>query len=405
MIAPELGNTINGMSAAASAAAITQHAFSNSWEALADQVLDGRGVSREQALGILESRDEALLDLVSAAFRIRSKYFGKTVQLYFLMNAKSGLCPEDCHYCSQSKISDAEIPKYTILNREKLLDGARVAAERQSKTYCIVISGRAPNEREIRAIETIVPEIKRTYGLNICACLGLLNESQAMRLAAAGVDKVNHNLNTSREYYSEICTTHTYDDRVETLKNVRKAGLQLCSGGIIGMGESKNDIVEMAFSLRELGVESIPLNFLHAIEGTPLEQKEYLNPRDCVRALAMFRFVNPQSELRIAGGRERHLRSLQPLGLYIANSLFVGDYLTTQGQAPTEDYQMIADLGFEITGQAVTESPVSGQPQTKAGCGGGGCSSVGSSCSEPVGTTGPVFGSQGSCQTREGGCS
>jgi biotin synthase len=401
MIAPELGNTIDGMSAAAT----TQHAFSKPWEALADQVLDGRGVSREQALCILESRDEALLDLVSAAFRIRSKYFGKTVQLYFLMNAKSGLCPEDCHYCSQSKISDAEIPKYTILNREKLLDGARVAAQRQSKTYCIVISGRAPNEREIRAIETIVPEIKQTYGLNICACLGLLNESQAMRLAAAGVDKVNHNLNTSREYYSEICTTHTYDDRVETLKNVRKAGLQLCSGGIIGMGESKKDIVEMAFSLQELGVESIPLNFLHAIEGTPLQQKEYLNPRDCLRALAMFRFVNPQSELRIAGGRERHLRSLQPLGLYIANSLFVGDYLTTQGQAPTEDYQMIADLGFEITGQAVTENPVSGQPQIKAGCGGGGCSSVGSSCSEPVGTASPDFGSQGGCQTRQGGCS
>ena len=327
------------------------------WKLLAERVLDGGSISRSEALAILDSHDDELLDLVAAAFNLRHKYFGKTVQLYFLMNAKSGLCPEDCHYCSQSKISDAPIPKYSILNREKLLDGARLAAERQSKTYCIVISGRAPNEREIKAIETIVPEIKQQYGLNICACLGLLTESQAQRLAAAGVDKVNHNLNTSQDYYKEICTTHTFEDRLETLKNVRKAGLQLCSGGIIGMGESRKDIVDMAFSLRELSVESIPLNFLHAIDGTPMQHKEYLTPRDCIRALAMVRFVNPSSELRIAGGRERHLRSLQPLGLYIANSLFVGDYLTTQGQAPSEDYQMIQDLGFEITGQAISPSP------------------------------------------------
>jgi biotin synthase len=319
----------------------------------ARDVISGHPIDRRQALAILDSDDDELMDILSAANRIRRHYFGKTVQLYFLMNAKSGLCPEDCHYCSQSKISDAPIPKYTILSREKLLDGARVAAERQSKTYCIVISGRAPNEREIKAIETIVPEIKQKYGLNICACLGLLDESQAQRLAAAGVDKVNHNLNTSRDYYEKICTTHTFEDRLETLRNVRKAGLQLCSGGIIGMGESRRDIVEMAFSLRELSVESIPLNFLHAIDGTPLEQKEYLSPRDCLRALAMFRFVNPTSELRIAGGRERHLRSLQPLGLLVANSIFVGDYLTTQGQPPQEDYQMIQDLGYEITGQAM----------------------------------------------------
>jgi biotin synthase len=324
-----------------------------SWSLWASDVLAGHAIDRTQALAILNSSDDELMDVLSAANRIRRHHFGKTVQLYFLMNAKSGLCPEDCNYCSQSKISDAPIPKYNILSRDKLLDGARVAAERQSKTYCIVISGRAPNEREMKAIETIVPEIKQKYGLNICACLGLLDESQAQRLAACGVDKVNHNLNTSREYYEKICTTHTFEDRMETLRNVRKAGLQLCSGGIIGMGEAREDIVEMAFSLRDFSVESIPLNFLHAIDGTPLERQEYLSPSDCLRALAMFRFVNPSSELRIAGGRERHLRSLQPLGLLVANSIFVGDYLTTQGQPPQEDYQMIQDLGYEITGQAL----------------------------------------------------
>lgn len=347
-------------------------AASTNWQSLATKVLEGYEISKPEALAILESSDEQLMEIVGAAFEIRRKHFGKTVQLYFLMNAKSGLCPEDCHYCSQSKISDAPIPKYNILSRDKLLEGARLAAERQSKTYCIVISGRAPNEREIQAVEKIVPEIKQKYGLNICACLGLLNETQAKRLAAAGVDKVNHNLNTSEDYYKEICTTHTFEDRVETLKNVRKAGLQLCSGGIIGMGESRQDIVDMAFSLKDLSVESIPLNFLHAIDGTPMQQQEYLTPRDCLRALAMFRFVNPSSELRIAGGRERHLRSLQPLGLMIANSLFVGDYLTTQGQAPSEDYRMIEDLGFEITGQASLPSESSACGDS-SGCQTGAC--------------------------------
>ncbi len=327
------------------------------WSHLAQSVLDGRAVTSEEALSILKSPDSELLSVVAAASILRRHYFGNTVQLYFLMNAKSGLCPEDCNYCSQSKLSTAEIPKYTILSREKLLDGAKAAFERKSKTYCMVISGRAPNEREMKAVESIVPEIKEKFGLNICACLGLLSPEQAARLKAAGVDKVNHNLNTSAEYYAQICTTHTYEDRINTLRNVRQAGMELCSGGIIGMGESQSDIVQMAMELRELKVESIPLNFLHAVDGTPLERKEYLSPRDCLRALCMFRFVNPSSELRIAGGRERHLRSLQPLGLQVANSIFVGDYLTTKGQLPEQDYQMIEDLGMEVTGHPESSVP------------------------------------------------
>jgi biotin synthase len=268
------------------------------------------------------------------------------------MNAKSGLCPEDCHYCSQSKISEAEIPRYNLLNREQLLAGAAAAAERQAKTYCIVISARGPNEREIAAIEAIVPEIKRRYGLDICACLGLLTPAQADRLAACGVNRVNHNLNTSAERYGEICTTHTYEDRVNTLRAVRNAGMELCSGGIIGMGEKPRDIVSMAMELRELGVESIPVNFLNPIEGTPLAgslDQTGLTPNHCLKVLAMFRLVNPSRELRIAGGRELHLRSLQPLGLYAANSIFVGDYLTTRGQLPEADYAMLRDMGFEVT--------------------------------------------------------
>ena len=321
----------------------------NKWLQLASQVLDGVDVSFEQAEEILASPNDELLDLVAAAFRLRHRYFGKTVQLYFLVNAKSGLCPEDCGYCSQSKISSAPIEKYRMLSADQLLEGARVAAERQSKTYCIVISGRAPSEREMTAVETVVPRIKKELGLKICACLGLLTPEHAARLKTCGVDRVNHNLNTGEEHYAEICSTHTYQDRLQTLNNVRDAGLELCSGGIIGLGESHRDLVSMAMDLRALKTESIPLNFLHAIEGTPLQNRNDLTPQDCLRALCMMRFVNPSSELRIAGGREKHLRSLQPLGLYVANSLFVGDYLTTKGQPPEADYQMVKDLGFEVT--------------------------------------------------------
>tara|TARA_B100000686_G_scaffold322603_1_gene376572 strand:+ start:1693 stop:2727 length:1035 start_codon:yes stop_codon:yes gene_type:complete len=323
---------------------------SQDWQQLASRVLsEDHKVTRDEALAILRSSDDEILDLMSAAFRLRQKYFGKTVQLYFLMNAKSGLCPEDCTYCSQSKISDAEIPKYNILSRDKLLDGARLAAEQGAKTYCIVISARAPSEREISAVETIVPEIKQQYDIDICACLGLLDDDQAQRLRAAGVNRVNHNLNTSESHYSEICTTHTYQDRVETLQAVSRAGMEMCSGGIIGMGEADEDVVDMAISLRDLGVHSVPLNFLNPIDGTPLAGTDDLTPMYCLKALAMYRFVNPETELRIAGGREIHLGNLQSLALYAANSVFVGDYLTTQGQAPEEDYRMVEELGFEVT--------------------------------------------------------
>ena len=323
---------------------------SQKWQQMASRVLsEDHKVTRDEALAILQSNDDEILDLISAAFRLRQRYFGKTVQLYFLMNAKSGLCPEDCTYCSQSKISDAEIPKYNILSRDKLLDGARLAAEQGAKTYCIVISARAPSEREISAVETIVPEIKQQYDLDICACLGLLDDDQAQRLRAAGVNRVNHNLNTSESHYSEICTTHTYQDRIETLQAVSRAGMEMCSGGIIGMGEAGEDVVDMAISLRDLGVHSVPLNFLNPIDGTPLAGTDDLTPIYCLKALAMYRFVNPQTELRIAGGREIHLGNLQSLALYAANSVFVGDYLTTQGQAPEEDYRMVEELGFEVT--------------------------------------------------------
>lgn len=318
------------------------------WHALAAKVLAGDLLEKSEALQVLDCPDEEILNLVAATYAVRRKHFGNKVQCYFLMNAKSGLCPEDCHYCSQSKISDAEIPKYNLLTEEKILAGAKLAAEQNAKTYCMVISARGPNEREMKAVTSLVPKIKEQYPLKICACLGLLSDDQAQRLKACGVDRVNHNLNTSERHYGEICTTHTYQDRVETLQAVRKAGMELCSGGILGMGEQSEDVVDMAIALRDLQVTSIPVNFLNPIEGTPLSGETGLTPRSCLKILAMFRLVNPDREIRIAGGRELHLRSLQPMGLYLANSIFIGDYLTTKGQPPKEDVQMLEDMGFDV---------------------------------------------------------
>jgi biotin synthase len=319
------------------------------WNGLASRVLAGHELTEAEGQSILDSSNDELLDVLAAAYRIRRHYFGNTVHLHFLISAKSGLCPEDCGYCSQSRVSSAEIPRYNLLNREQLMDGARIAAERGSRTYCIVISARGPSERELREVEKIIPEIKSKYPVRICTSLGLLSREQADRLKACGVDRVNHNVNTSEQYYAEICTTHGYQDRITTLRAVREAGLEICSGGIIGMGERSIDVVRMAIELRALRVQSIPLNFFHAIPGTPLAESPRLDARYCLKALALFRFANPACELRMAAGRELHLGSMQCLGLYAANSLFVGDYLTTKGQPPEADYRMIEEMGFEIT--------------------------------------------------------
>ncbi len=321
---------------------------STDWHVLADRILDGHRLTHDEGRAILQSSDVEILDLLAATYRVRRQHFGHQVQLYFLKNAKSGLCPEDCGYCSQSIISDAEIPRYPMLNEAKLMEGAQRAKESQARTYCIVASGRGPSNREVEHVASTVRKIKDEYGLHICCCLGLLTPEQAQTLKAAGVDRINHNLNTSREHHPEICTTHSYEDRLNTLKIARDAGLELCSGLIVGMGQSHDDLIHVAFELRDLGVHSTPVNFLHAIDGTPMGERQDLNPRDCLRALCLYRLANPPAELRISGGREVQLRSMQAMGLYAANSMFVSDYLTTKGQAAEDDYQMIADLGFEI---------------------------------------------------------
>jgi biotin synthase len=318
------------------------------YEELADRALRGEALTREEALGVLGTPDEDLLALLAAAYRVRRHHFGRKVKLNVLMNAKSGVCPEDCGYCSQSVVSTAPIPKYSFLSEEVILQGAREAWERKAGTYCIVASGRGPSARELREVTAAVRAIKAEIPMKICACLGLLTDEQARELKDAGVDRYNHNLNTSADHYERITTTHTYEDRVQTIGAVKRAGISPCSGAIVGMKEADEQVVDVAFALRELDADSIPVNFLHAIDGTPLEGVRELDPRRCLKVLCLYRFVCPTKELRVSGGREVNLRSLQPLSLFPANAIFIGDYLTTPGQAAEDDYRMIEDLGFEI---------------------------------------------------------
>lgn len=318
------------------------------WNALADRSLAGELIARDEALAVLRAPDDVLLDQLAAAYRVRRHYYGNRVRLHFLLNAQSGLCPEDCNYCSQSAVSTAEIEKYPFMARDKILAAADRAASLNVGTFCMVISGRAPGERVFGKVLDAVREVKQRHDMHVCACLGLLTEDHVRRLEEAGVDQVNHNLNTSRRFTEEIVSTHTFGDRVATVEHVAKSQMKTCSGGIVGMGESDDDVIDLALSLRELGVRSVPVNFLIPIDGTPLAAASNLDPRRCLRVLCLYRFILPSQEIRIAGGREVHLRSMQPLGLYAANSIFIGDYLTTPGQAARADYEMIRDLGFVL---------------------------------------------------------
>jgi len=318
------------------------------WQYFAEKALAGNCLTIEEGLAVLEGDDDELLSILQASFQVRKHYYGKKVKLNMIINAKSGLCPEDCGYCSQSIVSTAPIEKYTMLNKETLLAGAQEALSRKAGTYCIVAAGKGPTNRELDQVIEAVKEIRDTMPLKICACLGILKEDQAERLAAAGVHRYNHNLNTSKANYPSITTTHTYDQRIETVERVKLNGMSPCSGVIIGMGETNVEIVEMALALRELNADSIPINFLNAIPGTPLEHAGRTASIKALKILALFRFICPTKEIRVAGGREINLRSLQPLALYAANSLFLGDYLTTEGQEVSADHQMIEDLGFEI---------------------------------------------------------
>jgi biotin synthase len=320
---------------------------------IVEQVRAGVELNRETARAILTCPDERLGDLLAATLKVRESAFGRRVKLCMLRNARSGICPEDCGYCSQSRVSKAAIPVYKLQTVQQLVEGADHAAESGARRYCMVTSGRGPDARDIGHFSEACERIhERLPHLEICLSLGLMDRAQADALKSAGAGWVNHNLNTSRRYYPRICTTHTWDDRVQTIENVRAAGLSTCSGGIIGMGESDDDLLDLAYATRRLKIDSVPVNFLNSIAGTPLDNRRELTPQKCLKALCLFRLLNPNSEVRAAGGRELNLGDLQGYTLYAANSIFVDGYLTTPGLAATATREMIERMGFEVEEQA-----------------------------------------------------
>src|SRR5262245_35318341 len=334
-------------------------ARAGAYQPLAEQALADRPLARDQALAVLSGTDADLPAVLWAAFAVRHRHFGRRVKLCVLQNARSGLCPEDCGYCSQSAVSTAEIARYRLVPVEELLAGAERAVASGAQRYCMVTSARGPSPADIahfaRAARTIRAALP---GLELCVSLGLMDEVQARTLHDAGIDYVNHNLTTSRRHYPAICSTHTYDDRLTTVTSTTRAGLAACSGVIIGMGESAEDLVAVAEELRVLEVASLPVNFLHPIDGTPLGERPPPAVGDCLRALALFRLTNPRAEIRAAGGREHCLGAAQELVPYPANSLFVDGYLTTPGQQHDDARSMITALGFEIEGTVRTMDSV-----------------------------------------------
>ena len=325
---------------------------------IADKAVARELPARDEALAVLASGDDELMDVVAAAFRVRRQFFGRRVKLNYLVNIKSGLCPEDCFYCSQRVGSAADVLKYTWLKTDEVIASAEAGVAGGARRVCLVASGRGPTDKDVdRVAGTVAAFKERNPDVEVCACLGLLSDGQAERLQQAGTTAYNHNLNTAEANYADICTTHAYQDRADTVRKAKQAGLSPCSGLIAGMGETDTELIDVVFALRELDPDSVPVNFLIPFEGTPLGGQWALTPQRCLRILAMVRFTCPDAEIRLAGGREIHLRSLQPLALHIVNSIFLGDYLTSEGQAGARDLEMIADAGFTIEGAAERTLP------------------------------------------------
>lgn len=329
--------------------------MTTNFDELATRILGGGPDSEAtaaDALAVLQAPDFELMSIVAAAGRLRREHFGNTVKVNYLVNLKSGLCPENCNYCSQAIGSEAPILKYSWLSKDDALKQAGAGLAGGASRVCMVSSGRGPSNRDIDKVVEMTEALKDEYdGVEVCACLGLLKDGQAERLKAAGVDAYNHNINTAESHHDTIVQTHTYEDRVDTIGKAKSAGLSPCSGLIAGLGESDEQLVEALFALKALESDSIPVNFLMPFDGTPYENTWELSPTRCVKILAMARFVCPDKEIRIAGGREMHLRTLQATALHVANSIFLGDYLTSEGQDARADLEMLRDNGFVILGQ------------------------------------------------------
>ncbi|MBF0155480.1 MAG: biotin synthase BioB [Magnetococcales bacterium] len=310
--------------------------------------LNGEAIPENDALRILTDPELELLPLMHAAYQVRARHFGRRVRVQILNNVQNGYCSEDCNYCAQAAGSEAKITQFRLKPDAEIIEGARKTWEAGAYRYCIVLSGRGPTESRVAHMAGLVRQIKAQWPVEVCLSAGFIDQEMAQTLKNAGLDRYNHNLNTAENHYGSICTSHSYTDRLNTLETARKVGLEVCSGIIIGMGETPAEVVEVAMTLRRLQARSIPVNFYVHIDGARLGAVDALTPAYCLRALALFRFTNPDAEIRAAGGRETNLRTLETLALYPANALFSEGYLNTGGDTTAKTVRLIEEAGFVV---------------------------------------------------------
>lgn len=313
---------------------------------LEGKILKGDHISKEEALYIAEISGYDIFDLFASANRIRDHFKGNNVDLCSIVNAKSGACPEDCSFCAQSSKSRIEIEVYPLINKEIVIERANEAKQSGAKRFCIVTSGRKVSERDLLEIGGMISEIRR-LGLLPCATLGLLREKELSILKSSGLERYHHNLETSERFFPEICRTHSYTDKLKTIDVAKSIGLSVCSGGIFGMGETWQDRIDMAFLLRELDVDSVPINFLIPIKGTALGYRDFMHPFEALKIVSLYRFILPQKEIRICGGRMQVLGEFNSMVFFAgACSLLIGNYLTTLGRTPEDDLRLIEAYGL-----------------------------------------------------------
>ncbi len=351
--------------------------FDRSYKALetAERALleEGRDLTFEEAKAVAGLPDEALPDIVALAHQVLLSRCGPGVALESIISAKTGACPEDCFFCSQSARYETPIKVHPMLDAETILEAARDSERLGASHFCIVVAVRGPDKRLFEKVLESVEKIRRETSIEVACSLGILTREQAFALAEAGVATYNHNLETSRSFFPKICTTHTYEERVQTCRYVKEAGMDLCSGGILGMGESWDQRLEFAFELKALDPVEVPVNFLDPRPGTPLASMPLMKPKDAVRSIAMFRLIMPEVLLKYAGGREVVLRELQAYGLIAGiNGMIVGNYLTTLGRPPEEDIRLLEDLGRPAVDQKTLSDRIKTQKRIRVGQGGPG---------------------------------
>ncbi len=316
---------------------------------IGEKVLEGEKVGMKDVLPLLGAKGPDILDLAAVANRVREEFNGNEIDLCSLLNVKSGSCSEDCVFCAQSGHYKTETPIYPLMDMNRIVEEAREVQNKGKSRFCLITSGRELNDKEFETILRALDRIRKETALDLDCSLGTLSEERAEALKKVGVTRYNHNVETSESHFPKICSTHSFRDRVKTIEVLKEKGFSICCGGIIGLGESPQQRLELAFSLRQLGIDCIPFNILNPRPGTPLEHSGPIPPMEIIKTISLFRFVLPKGTIKIAGGREANLRDLQSLALLAgANGLIVGNYLTTIGRNAEDDLRMIKDLGFNI---------------------------------------------------------